>query len=382
MIALGVGVRCYSLCVSFHYVNGSRTIFGPYFLIPIALAVGLVWLEIGIAARRRSVMLAASLTPVLLVYLATTGHRYEPVYMTFLGTFRHTLGGTPFYETTVFSVLFLAYAVLRRAPAGWDLLSAALVVLAAVGPRSLDWSELVPLRPLPLAAAGIVLGIEGWRQSHSFRAFLAGILLAIAGTRSSVSIWPSADWAVTALQLLIVSWMAVGALFNDWMGRFSRSCACAGLLAMGTATGLRYPLIVNSLPAAAVPWYPPVIAILSFAFGRRFHDLRYFASAAAAAAAWSGHSGMQSYQQLRRAVVGLDQIAYGLLFFVVATSISLNKAGIWPRSLSRWVVRSLRRSSPASPPTDPSYIPVRSKWRPILKPTRFDERLATRGRIG
>ena len=53
VIAGGVGVRCYSLCVSFHYVNGSQTIFGPYFLVPIGLAVSLIWLEIGIAARRR-----------------------------------------------------------------------------------------------------------------------------------------------------------------------------------------------------------------------------------------------------------------------------------------------------------------------------------------
>ena len=51
VIAIGVALRCYSLCFSFHYVNGSRTIFGPYFLVPIGLAVALVWLEIGITAH-------------------------------------------------------------------------------------------------------------------------------------------------------------------------------------------------------------------------------------------------------------------------------------------------------------------------------------------
>ena len=63
VIAGGVGIRCYSLCVSFHFVNGSRTIFGPYFLVPIGLALSLVWLEIGIAARRKGVMVAASVMP-------------------------------------------------------------------------------------------------------------------------------------------------------------------------------------------------------------------------------------------------------------------------------------------------------------------------------
>ncbi len=337
VIALGVGVRCYSLCVSFHYVNGSRTIFGPYFLIPIALAVGLIWLEIGIAARRRSVMLAASLTPVLLVYLATTGHRYEPIYISFLNTFQHALGGTPLYVTLVVSVGFLAYAVLRRVPAAWDLLSAALVVLSVVGPRSLDLDELVPLRPLPLAMAGFILGSEAWLWRHSFRAFVAGFLLAVAGARASMFIWPTADWAMIGLQFLIVSWMTVGACFDDEMGQFARSCACVGLLALGVGTAFHFPLIVNSLPVQAVPWYPPTIATLSFAYGRLVRDRRCFATAVATVAAWASHSGMQSYNGLRRVLVGLDQIVCGLLFFVVAAAISLRKAGIWPHSPARWV---------------------------------------------
>ncbi len=73
IIAGGLGVRCYSLCVSFHFVNGNRTIFGPYFLVPIGLAVSLIWLEIGIAARRPGVMFAASAMPILFAFVSTTG---------------------------------------------------------------------------------------------------------------------------------------------------------------------------------------------------------------------------------------------------------------------------------------------------------------------
>ena len=97
MIAGGLGVRCYSLCVSFHYVNGSRTIFGPYFLVPIGLAVSLSGSRSGSPARRRGVMVAASAMPLVLACLATTGHRYEPVYMHFLALFQQTLGGTPVF---------------------------------------------------------------------------------------------------------------------------------------------------------------------------------------------------------------------------------------------------------------------------------------------
>ena len=63
-------VRSWSLCVSFHYVTGSRSIFGTYFLVPIGMAVALVWLEIGIAARRKGIMIAASVVPLVLACLA------------------------------------------------------------------------------------------------------------------------------------------------------------------------------------------------------------------------------------------------------------------------------------------------------------------------
>jgi hypothetical protein len=328
VIVGGVAVRCYSLCVSFHYVNGNRTIFGPYFLVPIGLAVSLIWLEIGIAGRRLSVMFLASVTPFLLAFLATTGHRYEPIYMNFLDMFQHTLGGTPFYLTVVASVVFLAYAVYRKVPAAWDLLSVALAVLAAVGPRSLDLNELVALRPLPLAAAGFVLASVAWRGRHSFRALVAGFLLAVAGTRACISIWPSADWAMIGLQLLIVAWMTVGAAFADGVGRFARTCACAGLLALGVGVAARYPLVVNSLPEKAVPWYPMAITVVAGGYGWLLRDRRYVAVAAATFGTW--------VPQLRRVLAGLDQIVFGLFFFVVAAAISFRKAGIWPRTRPKW----------------------------------------------
>ena len=44
---------------------------------------------------------------------------------------------------------------------------------------------------------------------------------------------------------------------------------------------------------------------------------------------------MQTDVQLRKVVIGLDQIAWGMLFFALAMAISLKKAGIWPRTSSK-----------------------------------------------
>ena len=218
VLAGGVGIRCYSLCVSFHFVNGSQTIFGPYFLVPIGLALSLVWLEIGIAARRRGVMLAASVMPIFLALLAMTGHRYESVYMNFLDMFRQSLGATPAYFTLVAAAIFLVYAAARRTPLACDLLAAALVALSTVAPQTLDLTQLVAPRPLPLAAAGIVLGSIALRKRQSIRGALAASLLMIAGTRGWLTVCRAADWTAVAIHVMIVGMAAVGAYFDDDLG--------------------------------------------------------------------------------------------------------------------------------------------------------------------
>ncbi|HKI18144.1 MAG TPA: hypothetical protein VKA15_09695, partial [Isosphaeraceae bacterium] len=225
VIAGGVGLRCYSLCLSFHYVEGSRTIFGPYFLIPIGLAVALVWLEIAIAARRRGVMVMASMIPLALVLLAPAGFRYEPVHLHFLDLFRQTLGGSPFFVALVAAAVFHAYAIVRRVPIAWELLTVDLGALGAVGPNTFAIHQIAGLRPLPLAAAGLVLGIVAWRGRRSGRAVVAASLIAVAIAQGCADIWPGADSAAIALHLVIVAFLTVGALFDDWLARLAQISA-------------------------------------------------------------------------------------------------------------------------------------------------------------
>jgi hypothetical protein len=342
VIAGGVGVRCYSLCVSFHFVNGSQTIFGPYFLVPLGLAFCLIWLEIAIAVRRKGVMIAASAMPLFLALLATTGHRYEVVYMNFLGMFRQTLGGTPVFVTLIAATIFLAYAIVRRVPLAWELLSVALVALAMVGPGTLDLNELVTPRPLPLAAAGLILGSVALRIRHSFRGVLAALLLVISATLGWAEVWPTADRAMVAIHLLVVGMMAVGAFFDDRLGELAQSCATLALLVLGIASAVHVPVVANSLPANLAPWHPLFVMVATVAYGILLRDRIYLAIAGAGLAAWVGFSTYHSYYQLRRIVAGLDQIAFGLLFFVIAAAISLKKARLWPRSIVKAIARHLR----------------------------------------
>jgi len=341
VMAAGLGVRCYSLCVSFHYVGGSRTIFGPYFLVPIGLAVSLAWLEIGIASRRRSVMAAAAGLPLLLACMAMTGHRYEAVYMHFLDLFIGTLGGSPAFLTLIAAVLLLAYAAARRVPLAWDLMAVGLAALAVVGPKTITPFDTVTPRSLPLLAAGLVVGSLAARRHSSGRAALAGGLLVAGITRGWADVWPHADLLPIALHLSIGAMLLVGAVFSDRLADLMRAYGAALLLALGVATAFHCSWIQFAVPGALLPWYPLLAIVLCWFYGFWIRDRLYLATGAVNLAAWLAYSGSEVYQQLRRVVVGLDQIAWGMVFFLIAMAISLRKARIGLGFATKPIVRFL-----------------------------------------
>jgi hypothetical protein len=344
-------VRSWSLCVSFHYVVGSRSIFGPYFLVPIGMAVALVWLEIGIAARRRGIMTAASLVPLVLACLAMAGHRDEWVYRQFVGRFITTLGGSPAYLTLLAAVAFLAYAGMRRVPAAVELMGIALAGLAVVGPRTVDLAGLDWPRALPMAGAGIVMSLAAWRHRDSRRALLAAACLVVATTRGAGDLGAVAFTWPIALHLAVAALMALGVMFDDGTGRVARHVGAAALLLMGLDAATGSPRIWPAMPARLIAWYPLLIAAWGGMFGLLLRDRLYLISAGASLAGWLGHSGVQTYGQLRKVVIGLDQIAWGMLFFLLAMAISLRKAGIWPRvSSKRYDPLLAGDASPSDPP--------------------------------
>jgi hypothetical protein len=337
-----LGIRGWSLCVSFHYVEGNLSIFGPYFLVPIGLAVALVLLEIGIAERRRTITTAASALPLVLACLAMGGDGKDWIYRQFLDRFIHTLGGSPAYLTLLAAAAFLVYAAVRRVPAAWELLALALAGLSVIVPRTVELRDLTAPRPLPMAAAGLVLAWAAWRRRDSRRALLAAAALVVATVRVAFEIGAvAATWPI-ALHLAVATLMALGVIFDDGPGRAARRLGACALLVMGLDAATGAPRIWSSMPAGLIAWYPLLIAGWAGAFSRMARDRLYLASAGASLAAWMGHSGLQAYMQLRKVVVGLDQIAWGLLFFLLAAAISLRKAGIRPGA---WSGRSEARPS-------------------------------------
>src|SRR5262249_353730 len=162
-------------------------------------------------------------------------------------------------------------------PLAWELLSVAMVALAIVGPSTLDLDELVTPRPLPLSAAGLILGAIALRMRHSYRGVLAALLLVISATLGWTEVWPTADPAVVAMHLGAVGMMAVGAFFDDWLGELAQSCATLALLVLGIASALHFPMFALALPAKLAPWHPLFVMVTTVAYGILVRDRIYLA---------------------------------------------------------------------------------------------------------
>jgi hypothetical protein len=331
IMAGGLAVRSYSLCVSFHYVGGTRTIFAPYFLVPIGLAVSLVWLEIGIVSERRGVMFLASALPLVLVGVAMNGHRFEPVYERFLGMFMDRLGGSPAFLTLIAAALVQSYAAARKTPLALELLCASVLGLAFVGPQTVALHELDRFRLVPWLGAGVLLGLIAWRRHSPFRAVMAAFVLIIGTTFVCARIWPAAPQASIAVHLGMLSLMVLGASFGDWLRDLAQALCPLALAVPGVAAVLRLPWIEPLVPLSIAAWYPLFVIVAGASYGYLTWQPRFTLSALATLTYWLFESGSLAYQQARRLLTGLDALSAGIVLFIVALAISLRKAGLMPR---------------------------------------------------
>jgi hypothetical protein len=337
LLALAVPARAFLLCYSMHRPAGEfqgQLIFGLYFLVPFGFAVSVLLLEIGLQSRRRGVLKTALAIPLGLVVLAAVGHHSEPTYREFLGLFTDRLGGTPLFLTVCAAAAFYGYAALRRVPLATAALTAALTGLAVVDTESLRLDQLVAPRPVPLEVAALLqLGLGMWRRDS--RRCLAGGLLAALAIALAPSVEPAPYRMVVAYHLVLAALALVGAAFDDYLARVLRSVVAA-LAFLGCLASRFIPIDVPwGLPPWAGAAYPLAMAAALVGYGLLLRHRSSLTVAGMVVVCWLTMAGWQGYRFLRQLVLGLDYIVVSLALFAVAVLISLGKAGL----LNRWMTR-------------------------------------------
>jgi hypothetical protein len=296
--------------------------------VPFGLAVAVLLLEIGMVEGHRGVLRVATFVPMALVLLTVAGHRGEPMYQWFLGRVVERLGGTPFFVTLLASAAFYGYAALRRAPAALDALTAALLALAFVSRSTLDLDSLVSPREWPILAAAVVQTGVGLVRRSAWRC-LVGTFCAVASvtvaTRTSGVL---AHQEALVFHLALAAVLLVGAAFEDQLGRLLRSVAATlalsgALVAMSGRFGH-----TDAAPRWLLEIYPMAMALIIAGYGIILKHRYSIMSAMLIVLFWAAAMGCRGYISLRRAVTGLDYIAFGVIFFGLAILTSMAKGGV------------------------------------------------------
>ena len=89
------------------------------------------------------------------------------------------------------------------------------------------------------------------------------------------------------------------------------------------------------VPPIVIHAYPLLPLAAAAAYGWLVQGAIYYIAAGVGLSAWLLVAAQRAYIDLRRLVAGLDQIAWGLLCFLLAAFISLAKAGVWQRWWAR-----------------------------------------------
>ncbi|WP_435009723.1 hypothetical protein P12x_000971 [Tundrisphaera lichenicola] len=343
-LGLGVCARSYYLCISLHNVEGFRSIFGPYFLIPFGFAIALLLLEGGLTSGRKGVVRFALAIPAGLVVLSMVGHRPDMVYQRFLAMFREGLGVAPPAASLILALGFYGLASLRKVPMARGLAMASLVGLSVVGPGTMGPDSLIRPQAWALAPVGLIQAWLAYRRHESWR-----VLIAATCVVGSISGSAGDSWSVSLVfHLSLAAVLVIGAVCEEELGSVFRFLG-ALMLAFATifvVTG--EPYLSEGLSPLAVRLYPLGIALVALAYGVSFGGIPYYVVAGTILVGALGEFGLKWYLLARARVAGLDRIMLGLASFLVAAAISLRKAGLVPK----WPVRKKPSDFEPSPLAD------------------------------
>ncbi|HEX7448362.1 MAG TPA: hypothetical protein VF306_12495 [Pirellulales bacterium] len=327
ILAIAVALRAYYLCLSLHFVGNAWTIFGGYFVVPLLIALDILWLEIGLVSGRKIAVRCALAAPVAWVALAQAGRPSDDVYAGFLSLFVQTMHGSPLYLALVAALVFYGVAALRRAPtavAGWWLTIACLTV---IGPQTLTLRGPYHLTAWPLMLGGAALVWQAFRQRASLPAALAAAAwLGAASIDTRTADWLLGFRELLPLELAALALLAIGIAFRDERVNLIRAAAAALIVAAGVsavtgnfAWSIASDWLFTGLHALA--W-----TAVAWAYGRWLRHRYYYGVAAAVSAVWLVAASVQLYLSLRPFVAGLDRLVCGLAFFLAALIISILKA--------------------------------------------------------
>ncbi len=314
-----------------------ETAWGLYLLVPFLLPVCLVLLEIGIVEQAHKLSRGiVALAPVLLLMAIPrmSPHSDEVIFRQFVNDVTSSIG-SPVFLAMIGLILFYGYAVLRGVrDARVGLVLTGLLTIF-IGPETTD-ARTAALNEWPLLVVGPMMLGYGFLKQSSWPAFVGCSLLSIAAGVYADETLIGPYRAIMTSQLLLISVLAVGALFSD---RFSHRLRLIGASLIPVTCVLVFVLAKrdSDLSHGDLVPYAATLTVVAFAFYFVLREAGFLYAGLvnlSLATTWFGWYVVEYVRELR-IPEGVRMLMWGALCFVLAVLISLLKGGLLHRLHSR-----------------------------------------------
>ena len=348
VLGVGVGLRTYALCVSFHPSRGPATMFEPYFLVPLLLAVNILLLEIGIAARRPALLRRMMAAPLGLLVLSTWTFTI-PESINLRCMLLDSCGCSPLFLTLVAVTALYAVALLRRVLHALHWLTMTTAAFVVVGPTTGAFRGPFSLQAWPL----MLLATMQFYAAIRNRSGLHSLLTAVFAIAALCITWPQAIgtryYGAIPAHLLLFAMLLIGAALRDHVAQFLQRTAVLGILAACAFVLSGQAERWSIARPEVLMIYPGFMLVLAAVYGYWVPNRWYRVIPLLILAGWITALGGRGYRSLRTTFAGLDQIALGMACLLLGLMVSLWKLGI-PQSWLAWWLKP--GPIPAAPPAD------------------------------
>lgn len=344
VVTVAVVLRTFALCMTFgptgpiwipvpkgNYMISFDTMWGPYFLVPIALAILILFLEGSVVTGNRKLLARLMWCAPALLLLAFPISD-APVAHGFLDRFVDTVG-SPLWLTIGLLLAFYGLARLRGVPGALSGLLSMTALLTIVGPETIGPRTMTAPQAWPLFVIGGVLLAGGLQRRSSFVCTLAGAFLA-AAVWLTLPATPLSDWQNTlSLHLLGVFIIAFSLALKDGFAHALRWLG-AGLIPVAV-----FATMLTELPLSWRLGYVVIVTLACYVIAVHWKSRAYL-YAFTLLLSLGGYGGAVLLYRSAAGAIGkaaTTSFAWSCAALVIACLISAHKAS-WlpPRLFPRW----------------------------------------------
>lgn len=234
LLTVGIIGKAYLLCMAFDLTKGVSTIFAPYFLAPISLAITWLWFEYGAknaVGKIGAPMFWAAMTLPLCFPWATSSKAIN-----FQSYLADTIA-SPLWIASVVLLVMYAVAWWRGLDKHGTALSIMLVVSVFTHPNIIGFSaqHLSEWPLFVLAGFQLIRSKPSLWSRRVFGAMIWTLLGFVVLTRQSQF---HEHTVIIAVHALLAAFLVVGVLFHDRFARQVRLLAIAGIILLTMATAV------------------------------------------------------------------------------------------------------------------------------------------------